>query len=296
VLFYDRRLSRDNSVSCSSCHRQEHGFADNRQFSAGHLGVPTTRNSQSVLHTRTYQSSKQLFWDGKVSGLRAAVVAPISHPDEMGFSLREVVVKIQHEPYYQALSYNAYNSIYLDPARIAECLEDFIESLPSFNSRWDMESKNSFRGFTSEENLGRSIFSSRCNTCHPSGAFSNGSFMNNGLDLVSADPGLGGITLKETDMGKFRVPSLRDVAVTAPYMHDGRFRTLREVIDHYSNGTQAHPNRSTALGSPMNLSEQHKLALEAFLRTLTDEQSANNPAFSDPFRNEYGRPKEGEKQ
>ena len=284
VLFHDRRLSHDNSISCSSCHQQKHGFADNRRFSTGHIGVPTTRNSQSLLHVRVYQGSKQLFWDGHVAGLRNAVVAPIGHPDEMGTSLGEVVLKIQNEPYYQELTQRAYGSPYVTPAYIAECLEDFMESIPSFNSRWDIGSKTSFQNFTPEEHLGRITFGSHCNTCHSAGAFSNGAFMNNGLDLVSADPGLGGVTKNSSDIGKFRVPSLRDVAATAPYMHDGRFNTLREVIDHYSNGTQPHPNRHASVASPMNFTEQQKQALEAFLHTLTDEASATNDAFSDPFR------------
>ena len=288
VLFYDRRLSLDNSVSCASCHRQEHGFADPRRFSIGHVGVATTRNSQSLLHTRAYQGSKQLFWDGKASGLRSAVLIPVSHPDEMGTSITAVAAKLQHEPYYDELTLRAYGSPDLTPPRIAECLEDFIESLSSFKTRWDIGSQDAFRNFTSQENLGRSIFGSRCNSCHTSGAFSNGGFLNNGLDLVSLDPGLGGVTGRESDMGKFRVPSLRDVAVTPPYMHDGRFHTLREVIDHYSNGTQAHPNRPTQLADPMNFTESQKLALEAFLHTLTEEQAATNPAFSDPFRKDVG--------
>jgi cytochrome c peroxidase len=166
---------------------------------------------------------------------------------------------------------------------VAQALSDFIEAMPSFSSKYDTSQGN----LTQQEQLGRSLFNTHCATCHTvgTGAFTNGLFMNNGLDLHYSDTGRAQITHNPQDEGKFRVPSLRDVAVTAPYMHDGRFQTLRQVIDFYSNGVSANPYLSAPLTpAPKNFTESEKLALEAFLKTLTDETAATNPAFSDPFR------------
>lgn len=285
VLFYDRRVSRDNSVSCASCHQPERAFADGVSLSSGHLGGPTIRNSVSLQHARTYSRGGGIFWDGRGKTLDTSVLEPISHPVEMGLSLADLTKKIYSEPYYQELFVAAYESSVPSPEKVGECLADFIEAMASFRSKYDTASVTAFANFTAEETAGRSIFSQRCASCHPVGTFTTGAFANNGLELQYQDPGLAALSGLPSDEGKFRTPSLRQVALTAPYMHDGRFATLREVIDFYDHGVTKHPNLTKPLtGTAMNLKETEKQALEAFLKTLTDTSVQENPAFSDPFR------------
>lgn len=285
VLFHDRRLSRDNSVSCASCHRQEKAFAEDASFSLGHLGVKTTRNTVSLTHVRNYSKTNGIFWDGRSSNLDSAVLDPVTHPDEMGLSLEAMVAKVAAEPYYAPLLGAAYGSEIPTQARIGSALADFIEAMTTFGSRYDLESANSFRNFTAEEIAGKSLFTSKCASCHPLGNFTNGAFANNGLDKVYADPGRAALTGNPLHAGQFRIPSLRQIGLTAPYMHDGRFATLREVIDFYDHGVVLHPNLSPPLtGTKMQLSESQKQALEAFLNTLTDASIQTRTEFSDPFR------------
>lgn len=285
ILFYDRRLSLDNSVSCASCHQPEHAFADSISRSTGHRGAATTRNSISLQHVRSYAKGGKFFWDGRTLSLDTAVLDPISHPIEMGLSLDVMVEKIASEPYYRDWFAMAYQSQYPTSRQVSESLSDFIESMVSFRSKYDQGVPVGFSNFTSQEKYGKAIFSAHCGSCHPLGSFSNGGFANNGLELEYADRGRAGLTEFEGDEGMFRIPSLRQVALTAPYMHDGRFATLREVIDFYDHGVVGHPNLTSPLSTtPLGLSESDKLALEAFLTTLTDTSAQENPAFSDPFR------------
>lgn len=285
VLFHDRRLSRDNSVSCASCHRQEKAFAEEASFSLGHLGVKTTRNTVSLTHVRNYSKTNGIFWDGRRSDLDGAVLDPITHPDEMGLSLDTMVAKVAAEPYYAPLLTAAFGTGVPTQARIGAALADFIEAMTTFGSRYDQESINSFRNFTAEELAGKSLFSSKCASCHPLGNFTNGGFANNGLEMDYVDPGRATLTGNPLHAGQFRIPSLRQVGLTAPYMHDGRFATLREVIDFYDHGVVLHPNLTMPLtGAKMQFTESQKRALEAFLNTLTDASIQTRPEFSDPFR------------
>lgn len=285
VLFYDRRLSRDNSISCASCHQPERGFADGVAKSIGHQGKLTARNSISLQHARTYQKGSQIFWDGRGKSLDSAVLEPVSHPVEMGLSISDMQMKIREEPYYRELFNAAYQSSEPSAVRVSECLSDFIESMVSFRSKYDQHLPYNFANFTSRERFGKEIFTARCASCHPLGSFTSGGFANNGLDLQYADRGRRGITGLVADEAMFRIPSLRQVGLTAPYMHDGRFATLRQVIDFYDHGVKNHQNLTLPLKPvPMKLNEEEKLALEAFLNTLTDTSAQENPAFSDPFR------------
>ena len=284
VLFYDRRVSRDNSVSCASCHTQEHAFADGVALSTGHLGVPTIRNSVSLQHARTYTRGGMIFWDGRGKTLDASVLEPIAHPDEMGLSLADLTKKISGEPYYRTLFSAAYESSTPTAEKIGECLGDFIEAMVSFRSKYDTGSVTNYANYTAEEKTGKTIYSSRCSYCHPLGTFTNGTFANNGLELHYKDRGLAALTGLPTDEGKFRIPSLRQVELTAPYMHDGRFATLREVIDFYEQGIVRHQNLTYPLTETRSkMKESEKQALEAFLKTLTDKSVQENPAFGDPF-------------
>lgn len=285
VLFYDRRLSLDNSVSCASCHRQERAFAEDADFSLGHIGAKTTRNTVSLTHIRNYVKGGGIFWDGRRTVLEDAVIDPILHPDEMGLSVNSLITKISPEPYYQTLFTNAFGTSTVTKENIATALGDFIEAMTTFKSRYDLGTANNFSSFTAKELAGKALFSSRCNSCHPMGNFTTGGFANNGLELNYADRGRADITKLAKDEGVFRIPSLRQVALSPPFMHDGRFATLREVIEFYDHGIAAHPNLTAPLtATPMNLTTEQKDALEAFLNTLTDSTIQTRTEFSDPFR------------
>jgi len=285
VLFYDRRLSLDNSVSCASCHRQERAFAEDSDFSLGHIGAKTTRNTVSLTHVRNYTKGRGIFWDGRRSVLEDAVLDPIVHPDEMGLSLDSLVTKISAEPYYQTLFTNGFGTTEVTKERIATALGDFIEAMTTFKSRYDQGTANNFSGFTTKELAGKSLFISRCTSCHPLGNFTTGGFANNGLEMNYADRGRAALTNLSKDEGVFRIPSLRQVALSPPFMHDGRFATLREVIEFYDHGIVAHPNLTAPLtATPMNLTQDQKDSLEAFLNTLTDSTIQTRAEFSDPFR------------
>ncbi|RYD35658.1 MAG: hypothetical protein EOP87_06985 [Verrucomicrobiaceae bacterium] len=287
VLFHDRRLSKDNSISCASCHQPEHAFSDSAARSTGHHGGLTKRNSISLQHVRSYVTGGGFFWDGRTTSLESAVIEPISYADEMGLPMNVLLGKIAAEPYYRELFSSAYPSQAPTAARVGEALADFIESTVSFRSKYDVQAAFQFGNFSSQEKQGMEIFSTHCASCHPLGTFTSGGFANNGLDLQSVDKGRGGLKGLEADEGLFRIPSLRQVGLTAPYMHDGRFATLREVIEFYDHKVKDHPKLSKPLTTkPLGLREDQKLALEKFLQTLTDTSALADPAYSDPFRND----------
>ncbi|WP_193212620.1 cytochrome-c peroxidase [Luteolibacter marinus] len=286
VLFYDRRLSANNAVSCASCHLQENAFADPQRLSPGFEGRLTDRNTHTLLGVRTYGGrTSEVFMDGRATNLREAISSVIEHPSEMGMSLESLPAKLAAEPYYQPLWQAAFGELPVSGEGVVEALAQFVEAMPTFSTRYDAFLTGDLQALTAQEQQGRTVFGQRCNGCHIQPLVSGQSFENNGLDAVTTDPGRGAVTGLASDMGKFRPPSLRNIARTAPYMHDGRFATLREVIEFYDHGTRPHPNRSSKLEQPINLSEADKLALEAFLRSL-DDTAPDDPAFSDPFRSE----------
>lgn len=290
VLFYDRRLSKDNSISCASCHKQENSFADVSPLSTGHTGQLSRRNSVAPLDVVGYSLDPRLFWDGRSKSLTQAVLEPISDSVEMGMSLNELPAKLAKEPYYADLFQAASGSTEITNAKIGAALADFLESLPRFNSRFDQvmfTQVTAGAAFTAEEKAGYALYQANCQTCHSAaGSPMKARFENNGLDLESKDLGLAGVTGLSSDQGKFKVPFLRQISQTAPYMHDGRFKTLREVIDHYSDHMVTPTNLAESLKvkGRLRLTEKQKQELEAFLKTLTDPEVSTNPAFSDPFR------------
>jgi len=286
VLFYDRRLSVTDSVSCGSCHRQATGFADPARFSAGFQGGRTPRHSMGLANARYYTRGR-FFWDERAATLEAQVLQPIQDPIEMGMSLPQLTAKLGAVGFYGPL----FNAAFGDPAvtsdRIARALAQFVRAMVSYRSRFDSAFTNGIpnfpAAFTPAEVQGQQIFTGRgrCAQCHTSVAHVGDGLRNNGLDAATVDAGAGN--------ARFKVPSLRNIEVRAPYMHDGRFGTLREVIDFYDNGVQPHPNLDPRLVGPggtplrLNLSEAEKNGLEAFLRTLTDTAFLSDPKFSDPF-------------
>ncbi len=300
ALFYDNRLSANQTVSCSSCHQAEHGFSDPRKFSVGFDGRQTGRNSMGLTNAR-YYARQNFFWDERAATLEEQVLMPIQDELEMGMTLDLLVTRLSAEPFYQELFTSAFGSSAVTPERISRALAQFVRSIVSGNSRYDQGVPVNFSNFTQQERDGRAIFqgpAGGCAACHGSDNFVPGNaIFNNGLENPYLDKGLGKVTGLAADEGFFKVPSLRNIQLTAPYMHDGRFATLEQVVDFYNNGVVNHPNLSPQLrlppgppGSPppgprrLNLTAAQKAALVAFLKTLTDTGVTSDPKFSDPFR------------
>lgn len=269
-LFFDPILSRDNSISCGSCHHTDIKFTDGLQFSTGIDSNHTTRNSMTILNS-AYQP--YLFWDGGSPTLEQQILAPIESPLEMDFDINQVVVRLKNHPEYPQLFQNAYQrepSVFTLTRAIA-CYE---RTLYTGKSRYDEYLyDNNTSALTPSEVNGMNIFFAErgeCFHCHGEYNFTDYSFKNNGLYLQYADSGRARITLLQSDVGKFKVPSLRNIEFTAPYMHDGSLATLEDVIEHYNMGGQAHPNKS-GLIQPLNLTTQEKQDLINFLKALSDQ-------------------------
>jgi cytochrome c peroxidase len=301
VLFYDKSLSANNTVACASCHQQNHAFSDPARFSRGFAGGLTTRNSMSLVNARYYANGR-FFWDERASSLEVQASMPIVHPVEMGLTMPQAVARLRTLDYYPALFQNAFQSPTIDSARVVRALAQFIRSMVSYRTKYDVGraaltgnqnvGNTNFANFTLQENEGKQLFFNQgnCNTCHSTETFAAPGARNNGLDVASSDNGVGGVTGNANQNGLFKVPSLRDVEKSAPYMHDGRFATLEQVVEHYNSQVRPHPNLSPQLRGQnrqprrLNLTNAQKAALVAFMKTLTDTGIATDPKFSDPFR------------
>ncbi len=306
VLFYDKQLSVNNSVSCGSCHKQTYGFADNVALSRGFDNQLTTRNSMPIQNLSfisggivndVFVSSQKLFWDGREQNLSNMVLRPIINHVEMGITDTEALAaKLSTVEYYKPLFNKAFGKDEVTPQKISTALTFFVQSINTTHSKFD-QSKGGSTQLSALESTGKNLFFTiyDCNTCHqvetPNGyAVFGGGFANIGLDNTYADDGLAKTTGKSTDAGKFKIPSLRNVAFTAPYMHDGRFSSLDEVMEHYSGEIANHPNLDFRLrnangqADQKNISEFDKKAIIAFLNTLTDTQMITDPKFASPFK------------
>ncbi|WP_265595077.1 cytochrome c peroxidase [Haloferula sp. BvORR071] len=289
VLFYDKRLSANQSTSCASCHQAEHGFADTRPLSVGFAGEKTHRNSMGLTNTRYHLGGKYL-WDERAASLEVQVLMPIQDPIEMGTTLPIVVERLSAEPFYAELFTAAFGTAEINSTRISRALAQFIRSISSANTKLDIAQETNFANFTPQELLGREVFSNRCSTCHSNVNFTTIAPSKNGLELPIVDKGVGGVTGLTFDDGRFKVTTLRNVELTAPYMHDGRFKTLEEVVEFYNSGVEF----VDGLGFPlpffektrggMNLTQAEKDGLVAFMKTLTDTSVTTDEKFSDPFR------------
>ncbi len=316
VLFYDQKLSANGSVSCASCHKQELGFSDDEVLSEGFDGGSTRRHSMGLTNARFYSSGK-FFWDERANTLEEQVLMPFQDPIEMGLSLDELEAIVSQQSYYPVLFEEAFGDPIISSDKIAQALAQFVRSMVSTNSRYDQARAEvnspiaDFPSFTAEENLGKSLFlrprnlgngnRPNCASCHVSEAFvapipNNGPAMAtnatiNGLDMESTDDlGVFESSNNPMDIGKFKVPSLRNIGVTAPYMHDGRFASLEEVVDFYSEGIRSHRNLRPPLldqdgqAVQFDFTDREKDALVAFLHTLTDDSMLQDEKFSNPFR------------
>lgn len=290
VLFYDVKLSGNDTTSCASCHIQANGFSDPNQLSVGFEGGLTGRNSMSLANARFYENGA-FFWDERADTLEEQVLMPIQDSVEMGMDLATLETKLAATTYYPDLFNDAFGSPAITSDRIALALAQFIRSMDSYQSKFDEGLQTDFANFTAQEEAGRLIFNGvgRCNDCHTTQVQVLDQPRNNGLDAVTIDAGVGGVTGNGQDTAEFKVGSLRNIELTGPYMHDGRFQTLEEVVAFYNDGVQNHPNLDPRMqnnnGNPrqLNLSDAEQAALVAFLGTLTDDAFINDERFSNPF-------------
>lgn len=317
VLFYDPKLSLNNLVSCASCHRQANGFSDTKALSTGFEGKITTRNSMPIVNPGMLNN---LFWDSRSSSVEDLVLRPIQNHIEMGMEDMNVLAnKLSKVDYYGDLFQSAYGDKIVTESRLNEALSHFLRSMVTCNAKYDEGKASNFANFNSLEKLGYDIFTSdkaKCASCHKEPTFTaatfgggmlvNGEFDGNVLDPL---PGGGGgdnpyaqtagttnIGLdrvpvdKGRQEGQFKIPSLRNIEITSPYMHDGRFNTLEEVVNHYSEGVQMNPSLDVKFKNTdgtvkrMNLTEIEKKALVAFLKTLTDKKFTTDVKYANPFR------------
>lgn len=301
VLFYDKNLSKNGTIACASCHKQDHGFGDSEQFSEGFNGGRTKRHSMGIINSRYYFEGK-FFWDERAETLEEQVLMPFQDSIEMGMTLPEILARINSQPYYPILFDRAFGSDDINTDKVALALAQYVRSIISYRTKYDegramVAKKNDyFPNFSEAESRGKDLFMEEgnglnCEACHGGESFTSSSIKNNGLDATTTDAGVGGITGLAYDDAMFKAPSLRGIAQRSRFMHDGRFISLEEVIEHYNSGVKPHPNLDFILKDPVtglpiqrDLSEYDKQALLAFLQTLSDYGLENDEKFSDPFK------------
>jgi cytochrome c peroxidase len=320
VLFYDKNLSRDRTISCASCHKQSNAFSDHTAFSKGTGNNTTHRNSPPLANVANFYAhynlagsrNPLLFWDGRAVDVEEQSRQTFANPVEMGIEMSEVVERIKELPYYAYLWKQTYSDSEITEKRVLESLAEFVETMSSCNSKLDKAMENANGDLNSSgndtiitnvyyastvilpvlnlnEDRGRVLFVTNCSKCHsPIRPFQAVMEACNGLDESYTDQGLGALTGNPADHGVFKSPSLRNIALTAPYMHDGRFKTLEEAVEFYSTGVKNHPNLHSEMkknGEPnFHFTEQEKKDLVAFLKTFTDDSFILGERFSNPFK------------
>ncbi|MDI1316589.1 cytochrome c peroxidase [Flavobacterium sp.] len=279
-LFYDPILSRDNTISCQSCHLQQTGFTHvDHQLSHGIEGSIGTRNSLALINLAW---NKDFHWDGGVNNLEVQAINPITNHSEMDETLENVISKLQASEKYRTLFSKAFGDDKVTSQRMLKALAQFTVMLTSSNSKYDKVMRNEV-SFTTQEQHGYDLFKLNCASCHTEPLFRSDKFEKNGLaiDTTLNDLGRIKITNKSDDNLRFKIPTLRNIQFTFPYMHDGRFKTLTEVVKHY-NSLGHDKNLPKELAKPMNLSDNDRVDLVAFLVTLTDKEFLFNKRFSFP--------------
>ncbi|MFM1931334.1 MAG: hypothetical protein RL226_637 [Bacteroidota bacterium] len=297
-LFWDPQLSADNSISCGNCHFPSASFSDSEQFSVGVNGAVGTRQSMALINVGW---ARDYFWDSRAATLEEQIHDPVVNPVEMAESWSNVVDKIAADPLYGPKFKAAFGTSDVSEIRIRKAIAQFLRIMISSNSKFDrwrtgqyIMTESEFRGYElflkeggDPEVVPGGQFGADCFHCHLEAGMQFSDYLphNNGLDAVFTDLGVGGITGNPLEFGKFKTPTLRNVELTAPYMHDGRFQTLEEVVEHYNSGGQPSetidPFMKYTSGGLM-LSDQSKEDILNFLKTLTDTSFIHNPAFQDP--------------
>ena len=279
-LFYDTRLSVDNTVACANCHQQFAAFATyDHDFSHGLNNTHTFRNAPGLFNLAWMQ---KMHWDGGIAHIELQPLAPITNTIEMGETIENVVNKLKADTLYPKLFSKAFGSTEVTSQKMLKALSQFMGSIVSYNSKYD-KVKRGEATFTFTEQNGYTVFQSKCATCHPEPLFTDNSFRNNGLPVNSFlnDYGRLRITGNAADSLKFKVPSLRNVGVSVPYMHDGRFNSIGGVIDHYRNDLiTTQPTLDPLLKNRISITNQEKNDLTYFLFTLTDTTFTKDPKLS----------------
>lgn len=297
LLFYETALSANNKLSCASCHQQEKAFTDGNALSEGVDHVLSTRNSMSLVNLLW---ARKFFWDGRTGSLEDQAAVPLSNPHEMGQELAVSSQKLQKTPSYPALFKLVFGDTTINGERIIKAIAQFERTLISANSRYDQYLRKTYQP-NQQELKGMTLFNqfpqpeksirgANCAHCHGGVKTYMELFHNNGLDSIPKDAGMEALTGLPADRGRFKVPTLRNIALTGPYMHDGRFNTLEEVVDHYNDHIRQSASLSSFLQQESNeigsqslkLLPQEKKAIIAFLNMLTDSAFISNPEFSNP--------------
>lgn len=298
-LFYEKKLSGDNTMACAACHIPANGFSDPNQFSVGIDDIPGNRNSMALINLgwQTF-----FFWDGRAKTLEEQILAPVPNPIEMHQSWKDAVGKLKADVKYRNMFFRAFGEEGIDSTKVSKAIAQFLRTMISGSSKYDVMYKfeNGYSLSTAEQailttitpeqwggyDLFKSLSGADCFHCHNGPLMQVQKFSNNGLDLMFTDLGRGGVTGNANDNGKFKVPTLRNIALTAPYMHDGRFTTLDQVIEHYSTGIHQSatidPLIEYAFQGGVQLDASEKNLLKQFLLTLTDNEFVTNPDFQDP--------------
>jgi cytochrome c peroxidase len=276
VLFYDPILSRDNTISCASCHSPYNSFAHSDHDLSHGIDDQIGNRNAPALFNLAWQST--FMWDGAINNLDMQALAPISHPMEMDESIQNIVLKLQQKEIYPGLFKKAFGDTLITGEYVLKALSQFQLTLISANSKYDHIKKGEDK-FNEQESRGYDLFKRNCNSCHTEPLFSNYSFANNGLivDTTLNDFGKYVITRQSKDSLLFKVPSLRNLKFSSPYMHDGRFKKLIEVLNHYISGIIKTETLDSLLGDPIELSSNDKADVLAFLLTLNDTDFVFNP-------------------
>jgi cytochrome c peroxidase len=276
-LFYEPNLSRSRDVSCSSCHVQEHAFSDPNPVSSGVEALRGTRNAPALVNLAW---SERFFWDGREPSLEAQAGKPIENPVEMDLALDDAVARLRADESYV----KEFDSVFAEPVtseNLRKALASFVRVLVSGNSAYDRHLNGDDSLFSAAASRGEAVFfgeKAECFHCHPQGALTNDGMFNDGSYREGGDEGRKGVTGRSGDLGKFKVPGLRNVAVSAPYMHDGSLATLREVVEQYVAGGLGHPSTDPQI-VPLGLEAADVDDLLAFLEALTDPDFLNDPRF-----------------
>lgn len=300
-LFYEKKLSIDNSISCGSCHLQSKGFTDGLKVSIGVRKQTGKRSSMAL--TNLLFLPKNFFWDGRSTDLEHQIIFPITDPVEMDEKIESVILKLKSDKKYEQLFLNAFQNLEINQDKIVKALAQFERTLLSTNSRYDQYLQKKYNLSASEER-GKKLFyqhpdgnlrnvprGGNCGDCHSGSLQTDNLMHNNGLDDTFLDVGLENFTGLKSDRAKFRTPSLRNIELTAPYMHDGRFETLEDVLNHYNDHVKhteftdplmLASNLGGSLPQELGLTPTEKQDIINFLKTLTDSDFITNPIFAQP--------------